>query len=183
MVRAKPGEFVKIVDSGISGYCIEIKDDGTMLVETADGLIVPVKDTRYVISEFDRNLSEAPVGSARNKERTREKSRVQKKSGRKQPAGFSQVVEIDLHTSLKPDIKTGPLPSDILSIQLDRFVAALKRAVAEKRGELVVIHGEGSGRLRNEIRRISRELYPNLEVMDAPYHKYGEGATRIIIKK
>ena len=182
MARVKQGDFIKVVDSDMAGYCVEIKDDGTLIVETTDGLIVPVKGIRYVISEFDQNLSEAPVGSSRNKKKTQGRSRVQNKSGRKQPTGSSQVIEIDLHTSLKPDVKAGPLPSDILSIQLDRFAAALRKAVNDNKRELVAIHGEGSGRLRSEIRRISRELFPNLEVMDAAYHKYGNGATRIIIK-
>lgn len=182
MRRAKPGDYVKIVDSGIAGYCVEIKDDDTLIVETADGLMIPVKNTLIVISEHDHDLSVTTVGSAGRKDRPKGRSGDKKSPGLKPTTGSSPVVEIDLHTTLKSDVKAGPLPADILSIQIDRFSAALRRAVAENRRELVAIHGEGSGRLKSEIRRITRELYPRFEVMDAPYHKYGSGATRIIIK-
>lgn len=182
MTKVKPGEYVKIVDSDIAGYCVEIKDDGTLIVDTGDGLLIPIKNGRFVVSEFDQNLSQTSFGAASRKERTQGRSRTAKSPRRKPPISHSHLVEIDLHTTLKPDIKAGPLPSDILAIQLDRFSAALKKAVADNKRELVAIHGEGSGRLRSEIRRISRELYPKLEVMDAPYHKYGNGATRILLK-
>jgi len=182
MAKVKEGDYVKSVDSGIAGYCAEIKDDGTLIVETSDGLMIPVDESRIIVSVFDKDLSTTSVGSAGRKDRPQGRSRVQKRAVRAHSAGTSLVVEIDLHTTLKPDVKAGPLPADILSIQIDRFSAALRRAVAENRRELVAIHGEGSGRLKSEIRRITRELYPRLEVMDAPYHRYGSGATRIIIK-
>ncbi len=182
MTKVQPGEYVKIVDSGIAGYCVEVKDDGTLIVDTGDGLLIPVKNRRFIVSEFEKDLSETPVRQASRNDKSKGRGGIQKSPRRKPPISHSHIAEIDLHTTLKPDIKAGPLPSDILAIQLDRFSAALKKALADNKRELVAIHGEGSGRLRSEIRRISRELYPKLEVMDAPFHKYGNGATRIILK-
>jgi hypothetical protein len=182
MKKVQPGEYIKIVDSDIAGCCIEIKVDGTLIVDTGDGLLIPVKNRRFVVSEFEKDLSETPVGPASRKAKTKGRRGDQKSPQRKSPVSQSNVIEIDLHSTLQPVTKAGPSPSDILMIQLDRFSSALRKAVADNKRELVAIHGEGSGRLRSEIRRISRELYPKLEVMDAPYHKYGNGATRILLK-
>jgi hypothetical protein len=182
MTKVQPGEYVKIVDSGIAGYCVEVKDDGTLIVDTGDGLLIPVKNRQFIVSEFEKNLSETPVGQASRNAKTKGRGGIQKSPRRKSLIDQTNVVEIDLHTTLKPDTRAGPSATDILMIQLDRFSSALRKAVADNKRELVAIHGEGSGRLRSEIRRICRELYPKLEVMDAPFHKYGNGATRILLK-
>jgi dsDNA-specific endonuclease/ATPase MutS2 len=48
---------------------------------------------------------------------------------------------------------------------------------------VVVIHGKGNGVLRNEIRQIiKREFGTQVEMHDADFAKYEEGATLVVVK-
>jgi dsDNA-specific endonuclease/ATPase MutS2 len=50
--------------------------------------------------------------------------------------------------------------------------------------EIVFIHGVGSGKLKEEIRRILAEEYPSCSFQDAPFSRYGfGGATLVAIGK
>jgi dsDNA-specific endonuclease/ATPase MutS2 len=69
---------------------------------------------------------------------------------------------------------------EILEIQLRYFHRFLDYAMEKRAMKVVVIHGVGSGRLREEIRaEVAR--FTNMECYDASYRVYGRGATEIRI--
>lgn len=86
--------------------------------------------------------------------------------------------EIDLH------LKSGYNGHDAVERQLARFRGELESAVRRGDREIIFIHGQGSGRLREEIRQILSHDHPSFLCQDAPFSRYGYGgATLVIIKK
>jgi len=89
--------------------------------------------------------------------------------------------EFDLHLEvLFPD---QPPASDraALSYQVDRAAEILNRAIELRVKNLVLIHGRGQGILREELRNMMDERFPNVEYFDANYMRYGGGATEVWI--
>jgi hypothetical protein len=87
--------------------------------------------------------------------------------------------EVDLHIEkIRPDF--GDLPaSEILTIQLQTFEKELDRAIADGVGRLVVIHGIGSGTLKNEVQRRAGSHSQVKFFKDARKEKFGYGATEL----
>ncbi len=90
-------------------------------------------------------------------------------------------TEFDLHIlELAPDVNF-KTKHDALVYQLDYVRAIIAKAVVLKIRNFVLIHGVGKGRLREELRRMLEESYPNIEYFDGDYRKYGYGATELIL--
>ncbi len=89
-------------------------------------------------------------------------------------------MEIDLHIEELMDNYSGMSNAEIIQIQLKQFQKALDKAINEHYRKLVVIHGVGNGRLKQEVRSILSS-YNNLRVHDGAYSKYGFGATEIVL--
>lgn len=89
---------------------------------------------------------------------------------------------IDLHIEkLFPDV----LPStsdEIYKIQMDAFYLNFEKAVAFKYSSIIVIHGVGSNKLKNEIWSYLSKHNSVLSFSEADYTKFGYGATEIIFK-
>lgn len=86
--------------------------------------------------------------------------------------------EVDLH------LRSGYSSPDAVERQLSRFRGELESAVRRGDSKIIFIHGVGSGRLREEIRKILSDDYPSFVFQDAPFSRYGYGgATLVIIKK
>jgi len=99
------------------------------------------------------------------------------RSQKSNPSGAG-AREVDLH------LKPGYGSPDATDRQLARFRGELDSAIRSGAREIVFIHGAGSGRLRDEIRRIIEEDYPLCSCSDARFSRYGYGgATLVTIKK
>jgi hypothetical protein len=86
--------------------------------------------------------------------------------------------EVDLH------LKQGYAGNDAIDRQLACFRGELDSAIRAGNHEIVFVHGQGSGRLRDEIRQIIAGEYPDCVASDASFARYGYGgATLVIIKK
>ena len=100
---------------------------------------------------------------------------------------FSNKIEraedmIDLHLE-KMSSGKGSIPGqDALFIQLDKFEAALDRAIGAGKLEFRVIHGFGKGKLKEEIYKIL-DKHPYVRSYENDYHsRYGYGSTLIQLK-
>jgi hypothetical protein len=89
------------------------------------------------------------------------------------------VEEVDLHIHELVDSYSGLSEGEILRIQLGKFASALEKAIEEKAGKIVFIHGVGNGKLKYEIRKILDTKYPDLTYQDASFKEYGFGATLV----
>ena len=89
-------------------------------------------------------------------------------------------MEINLHIEELLDNYKGMSNAEIILVQLKYFQNALDTAINAHYRKLIVIHGVGNGRLKQEVRAIVSS-YKHLQHYDASYNKYGFGATEIVI--
>lgn len=100
---------------------------------------------------------------------------------KKMPAVRENIPEIDLHLD-DIQVNTYRLSSDErLQFQLRTFQNKLEELIGMRVRKFVVIHGVGEGILRAEVRSILKS-YPNIYYSDAPWQKYGKGATMVEVR-
>ena len=95
------------------------------------------------------------------------------------PNNNKKELEIDLHIEELLDDYSGMTNSQIIQAQLNHFQKALNKAIDNKYQRMIVIHGVGNGKLKQEVRTILNSY--SMQYFDAAYSKYGYGATEIII--
>ncbi len=86
---------------------------------------------------------------------------------------------VDLHIEKLTDNWKHLSNFDILTIQLNAFEKYFELAVAHHQNELIVIHGVGEGRLRDEIHERLRSKSNVKSFVNQYHHLYGYGATEI----
>lgn len=88
-------------------------------------------------------------------------------------------MEIDLHIEELLDDYSNMSNAEIIQVQLTYFQKALDKAINDHMKRLIVIHGVGNGRLKQEV-RVLLDTYSSLKYYDASYARYGFGATEIV---
>jgi len=170
------GDLVSIIDDNAEGIVKQINADGSVIVEDDDGFeleyeareLVKVNDEYHI--QYDKSLSTSSIDKdAINKKR----NPIKHKKDR---------VEVDLHIEELVDDHRGWTNAEILELQLDKFEKVLSTAFQTRKRKMIVIHGRGDGVLRYEIRKKLQD-YPGIEVYDASYKEYGQGATEILLHK
>jgi len=91
------------------------------------------------------------------------------------------IAEVDLHIEQLVEDDRGLSSYEKLNIQLDYFSKCLDAAIVQKFKKITFIHGVGQGRLKEEIHKIIKESYEGVKIQDAPFKKYGVGATEVLI--
>jgi len=189
------GQHVRFLNDAGGGRIVAFPSEVLALVEDETGFafehpiseLVPIPTAAdeyrtYARAEpdsrelLDRNIDQEAVkrSTADFKSRYKEfsdASRIKK----------GNVVEVDLHIHELLDRHEGMANSEIIAIQMEHFERMLRNAEEKKIPRIIFIHGVGQGVLRNEIRALLRNYYPNCEFLDAPYHIYGHGATEVRI--
>ncbi len=89
---------------------------------------------------------------------------------------------VDLHIEKLTETWTHLSNSDILSMQLSAFEKYFELAVAHHQPELIIIHGVGEGRLRDEIHERLRLKNEVKSFVNQFHTSYGYGATEIYFK-
>jgi hypothetical protein len=90
--------------------------------------------------------------------------------------------EVDLHIEALEKNWKGMSNIAILAVQLNAFQRYLDLAISHHQHNLVVIHGIGKGKLKDEIHNILRQT-PEVASFVNQYHaKYGYGATEITFR-
>lgn len=182
-----------------------IGDKVTFLNDTGHGLIVEIINQHYVIVEneegfevkysvdeliFRKSESEYKLAGIEHVLSVQEKISAEKKYQKfeefeQKTKGLVSMIkdemEVDLHIEELIDSYRGMSNGEILSVQMANFKRNLNIAIRRKIKKLIVIHGVGEGILKSEIRTELLSNYPDFEVHDASYRKYGYGATEIIL--
>jgi hypothetical protein len=99
------------------------------------------------------------------------------KSGKK----TINIPVIDLHIEHLMDNHRHMANHEIVMFQLDVCQRELDRHIKKGTTQLVIIHGIGTGKLKEEVRYLLNS-YPNFEFMDEHYTNKGIGATKVFIK-
>lgn len=172
----KVGDLVSIIDEDAKGRITSIKQQNIVVVADEDGFeleytlreLILLEEARDL--EYDRSIETTNHG----------KDKVHKNLN---PVRHKKdVVEVDLHIEELIDDHRGWTNAEILLYQLDKFEKVLSSAFQTRKRKMFVIHGRGDGVLRSEIRKKLRD-YPGIEVYDASYKTYGQGATEILLHK
>lgn len=115
---------------------------------------------------------------------TRLKSIKEFKQPQKQSVAKQRIKdltrEVDLHIEELIETHSGLTNAQILAIQLERFEKELDYALNNGLKKLIVIHGVGNGKLKQEIISILKSV-DGVSYYDASYKHYGFGATEIAI--
>ncbi len=88
--------------------------------------------------------------------------------------------EIDLHIEEIVDSYKNLTNSQILNLQTERFEREMEYCLSNGIRKLIVIHGVGNGKLKQEIASILKSI-DGVTYYDASYKNYGFGATEILI--
>ena len=86
---------------------------------------------------------------------------------------------VDLHIEKLMDNWKGLSNFEILTIQLNNFEKYYQLAVAHRQPNLVIIHGVGTGKLRNEIHEILKTKKEVRTFANQYHERFGFGATEI----
>lgn len=111
-----------------------------------------------------------------------QKSKVQDKPKTSKPHANNNPLnemEIDLHIEELLDDYSNMSNAEIIKVQLSYFQNAMDKAINEHFKKLIVIHGVGNGRLKQEVRALI-DQQPAIKYHDASYARYGFGATEIV---
>ena len=92
------------------------------------------------------------------------------------------VLEVDLHANQLLLTTKGMGNTDILLYQLSKFNEVMRQYRRKKGTQIVFIHGKGEGVLRNALLHELSTKYSQCYWQDAPFHKYGYGATKVTIR-
>ena len=97
--------------------------------------------------------------------------------------GVKQRNEIDLHIEKLVDSTHGMTNFEMLSIQLCAFEDALEEAIRNHQLSLIVIHGVGKGKLKEEIHTLLKTV-SEVDFFQSDWNpKYGYGATEIFFRQ
>lgn len=89
---------------------------------------------------------------------------------------------IDLHIEKLTDSWKHLTNGEILNIQLKEFEKWYDAAVAHRQSTLIVIHGIGSGKLRDEVHEILKRKSEVKSFVNQYHPSFGHGATEIFFK-
>ena len=169
------GDKVIFVNETGFGFVSEIKSNGMVMVEDEDGFEREYEKKDLIVQDESQSITyDKSFGDY-----SASKDKKQRKSGAVKQKG--DLMEVDLHIEELVDDHRGWSNAEILIFQIEKFEKVLNKAFQVGTKKIVVIHGRGDGVLRYEIRRKLRD-YPGIEVYDAPWKTYGQGATEILLR-
>jgi translation initiation factor IF-1 len=91
------------------------------------------------------------------------------------------VAEVDIHIEKIIPSARGLSADRIVDLQLEYTKKAVEKAQIMHLYKIILIHGEGKGKLRGTIRSYLNKHHPKCEVINADKMKYGDGATEVIL--
>ncbi|MDR0686851.1 MAG: hypothetical protein LBF79_05290 [Dysgonamonadaceae bacterium] len=191
------GDRIRFLNDVGGGTVRRFEGNGTVIVEEDNGFEISVPVRECIVTE-KRNrdlevadtavripqtetLAEIPVSRLREAMMEKNVPNPCKKRPDNKPQDIRQPLEIDLHIGQLVDNTRGMSNKDMLDYQLDTFRKIMNNHRTKKGQRIVFIHGKGDGVLRTALLGELRLKYPKTSSQDAPFHKYGFGATLVTI--
>jgi len=176
-MRFQIGNKVAVLDDvlqgkvkSISGDNITIEDGNQMIYEFLASELVLIGQDQYEMSKY------SDINNPLLQDKLKETS---KPVSNKVTLKNHVVFEVDLHIQELTETTRGMDNYDILSLQLNTAKRKIEYAISKRIGKVIFIHGVGEGVLKNELYRLLKK-YP-VDYYDAPFQKYGFGATEVYI--
>lgn len=158
------GDKVRFLNEVGEGVIINIANDQA-LVETEDGF------------EYWVQLSELVPNRSLNVESVEVKDREQRRINREKTRA-PEYLEKDLHFTQLVDFPKNYDRYQMLQIQLSEARKTLDKARKSGVKRVILIHGVGEGRLREEVHSMLERM-DRLEFFNADFNRYGLGATEV----
>ena len=175
MNKFEIGDTVNFVNETGYGFVSELKSNGMVMVEDEDGFEREYTPKELILKDVSQSTTyEKSFSDHIDKDKKPRKSKA--------VVHTRDLIEVDLHIEELVDDHRGWSNAEILNYQLEKFEKVLNKAFQIGTKKIVVIHGRGDGVLRYEIRRKLRD-YPGIEIYDASYKNYGQGATEILLRR
>jgi hypothetical protein len=185
------GDRVSFVNEIGYGIVISVMNDERWMVRDKNGFERPFKESELIklneVKSMEHIVHDDLITGYLDKELVNKrikdqkldfKAKIEQKSHAKPD---KHVMEIDLHIHELLDDYRNMSNYEIVSFQMAHFERMIESAIKNKFRKVVFIHGVGQGVLKNEIRKVLA-FYPNCTFHDAPYQKYGQGATEVLIR-
>lgn len=176
------GQKVVFLNEQGGGVVLEVISIEKYLIEDEEGFertclkseLAPVYGNDYKIDdEVIRGINEDETFATAN-----ELHRKGKLSGSRKKV---DVWELDLHIEELTDTHSGWSNTEIVNKQMLELRSFYNRARSKQVRKLVIIHGVGTGVLKEEVREFLRGQ-GGVEFYDADYREYGKGATVVEIR-
>lgn len=171
------GKRVAVIDDVLKGIIISIQGD-VIGIKDEEEMIYEFRKDELVIIDIDQHelskFSDIDNPLLKDKLQKKEKKKTVFSRGKKEI-----IFEVDLHIHQLIENHKGMDNYDILSLQIDTAKRKLEYAIFKKFSKIIFIHGVGEGVLKNELHFLLRKY--SVDYYDAPYQKYGLGATEVYI--
>ena len=144
----KPGDKVVFKNEKQKGIILRVNSLYKVLVETADGFKVNVlvNDLVRVERGTDKSSAYGEIYS--------QKDRVDSKNRRIKKQKNCSVLKVDLHIEILTSNYNYMHNSEILQMQLNECHNKLKEALKSSFEKLIIVHGVGTGILKNEVHKL-----------------------------
>ena len=170
-MRFNKGDIVKLLNSVEKAVVIEYMQNSTKVKIRIDDFYDQWVDEKELIlaeNNNDYNLNFTKLEYLNKEEQS---SRKKEKK--------AKTREVDLHYENFKYYNKNLSDYEKLLKQISKFKNALTNAIRDNINELIVIHGIGKGRLRDEIKKELNIKYPHFEHYD---RDLSMGATVVVLK-
>jgi hypothetical protein len=182
----RKGDKIRFLDAVGGGVIVQYDASKQLVwVETDDGFDVgPIPASKCVLNESaDKYQRIRMANSVQQCKETVNTPSLPSSAPAKRPKKQRDEWIIDLHLDALPTSGNGMSDVEKHQYQLRFFRMQMQQHLRYRGRRVLVIHGKGNGVLRNEIRQIlKRDFATQVEVHDADFSRYEEGATLVIVK-
>jgi hypothetical protein len=182
----RKGDKIRFLDAVGGGVIVQYDTDKQLVwVETDDGFDVgPIPANKCVVCESADKYQRIRMATTAQQRKEETAAPVAPPvSPAKRPKKQRDEWIIDLHLEALPTSGNGMTDVEKHQYQLRFFRMQMQQHLRYRGRRVVVIHGKGNGVLRNEIRQIiKRDFGKQVEMYDADFARYEEGATLVVVK-
>jgi len=188
----KVGMRVRVINEDEKGVIVKQLPKMYFMIESADGFERPFHESNLIEDQdflsLQYKIEEKKIPSARDirrDERKKLKDAIRDSKTHLPWKEFTEkkinIIEIDLHIEELIPIHKHMSNREIIEVQMRTFRRCVNHAINQRFTKIVAIHGIGAGTLKSNLRTYIKDKFHYMEVMDANYKKYGQGATEILI--
>lgn len=188
----KKGTRVRVINEDEKGVIVKQLPKNYYLVESEDGFERPfhesnlIEDQDFLSLQFKREEKKIPSAKEiRKEERRKLKDAIRENKTIVPWIEYTEkkisIIEIDLHIEELVPMHKHMSNREIIELQMRTFRRCVNQAISHRFTKIIAIHGIGAGTLKTNIRNYIQDKFHYMEVIDANYQKYGQGATEIVI--